>query len=166
MKALVLTCALLAAGVSHAVTDRFALLVANHDGGDDLPRLRYASRDLGRMSDVLIDLGRFSRADILSVVDGDAASVMGTLEEVERRVRESKAHGNEVVLLFYYSGHAQNGVLRLGDSQLEMSIVRRELEESAADVRLAFVDSCGAGAMTREKGGQIAPPFVVAVDEG
>jgi hypothetical protein len=32
-------------------------------------------------------------------------------------------------------------------------------------VRLAFIDSCGAGQMTREKGGSLAPPFVVAVDE-
>jgi Caspase domain len=166
VRALVLTCVFLLAGVSHAGTDRFALLVANHDGGSDLPRLRYAARDLSRMSDVLTDLGQFSRSDILSVVDGDAATVMGTLDEVERRVQESKRRGNEVVLVFYYSGHAQNGVLRLGDTLLEMGLVKRQLEESTADVRLAFVDSCGAGAMTREKGGQLAPPFVVAVDEG
>lgn len=166
MRTLFLTCALLCAGVSHAGTDRFALLVANHDGGRDLPRLRYAERDLSRMADVLTDLGQFARADMLSVVDGDAASVMGTLEELERRVQDSKSRGNEVVLVFYYSGHAQNGVLRLGNTTLEMSLVKRELEESVADVRLAFVDSCGAGAMTREKGGQLAPPFVIAMDPG
>jgi hypothetical protein len=153
------------AASAHAATDRFALVVANHDGGKDLPRLRYAARDAGRVADVLVDLGQFSRADILSVVDGEASDVMGTMQEVERRVAESKARGNEVVLVFYYSGHAQNGVLRLGKTILEMDLIRRELEESSADVRLAFVDSCGAGEMTREKGGSLAPPFVVQVDE-
>jgi hypothetical protein len=146
-------------------TEKFALIVANHEGGPGLPKLRYAARDGARLADVLSELGGFPRTNMLSVIDGDAAAVMNTLDEVERKVGEAKARGDETVFLFYYSGHAQNGVLRLGGTELDMSTIKARLEQSSADVRLAFVDSCGAGAMTREKGGTIAPPFVVAVDE-
>ena len=161
-----LVAAALCAGGAQARTERIALVVANHQGGADLPELRYAGRDGQRLADVLVDLGGFERADILSVIDGESADVMGTLDEVERRVVRAKQRGDEVVFLFYYSGHAQNGVLRLGATQLDMQWIKRRLEESSADVRIAFVDSCGAGAMTREKGGSLAPPFVVMVDEG
>lgn len=158
--------AALAAGAAQARTERLALIVANHEGGGELPKLRYAGRDGQRLADVLVDLGSFERADILSVIDGESGDVMATLDEMERRVAEAKRAGDEVILLFYYSGHAQNGVLRLGETQLDMQWIKRQLEQSSADVRLAFIDSCGAGAMTREKGGSLAPPFVVAVDEG
>ena len=144
---------------------RFALLIAAHDGGDGLPRLRYAGRDATRLADVLVDVGGFQRADILSVVDGDAAVVIDLFEELERRVRAAKARGDDVVVVAYYSGHAQDGRLRLGQTTLEMRELRRRLETSSADVRLGFLDSCGAGAITREKGATLAAPFVVRVDE-
>lgn len=149
-----------------AGTQKLALIVANHEGGAGLAKLRYAGRDGSRLADVLDELGGFDRANMLSVIDGDAAAVMSTIDEMERKVVDAKRDGDEVVFLFYYSGHAQNGLLRLGNTTLEMATVKRRLEDSSADVRIAFVDSCGAGAMTRAKGGSIAPPFVVAVDQG
>lgn len=167
MRSALVACAValasLASASASAGTQRFALVVANHDGGSGLPRLRYAERDGARLADVLTELGGFSRADILSVTDGDSAAVLNTLDEVERRVDEARAAGDDVVFLFYYSGHAQNGTLRLGGSLLDMSTLKQRLEASSADVRLAFIDSCGAGAITREKGGSLAPPFVVSV---
>ncbi|MDP2340457.1 MAG: caspase family protein [Deltaproteobacteria bacterium] len=144
---------------------RFALLIAAHDGGDGLPRLRYAGRDATRLADVLVDVGGFARADILSVIDGDSGVVLDLFDELEARVREAKSRGDDVVVVAYYSGHAQDGRLRLGKTTLEMRELRRRLETSSADVRLGFVDSCGAGEMTREKGAMLAAPFVVRVDE-
>lgn len=147
-----------------AGTSRVAVLIANHDGGESLPKLRYADRDARRMEEVLKELGGFSGADILRVVDEDAADVIAALEDAERRVAALKERGEQVIYVVYYSGHAQNGVLHLGESRLEMARVKQHLDESTADVRLGFVDSCGAGAITREKGASLAPPFVVAVD--
>jgi hypothetical protein len=87
-------CALLlaavAAGAAQARTERLALIVANHEGGGELPKLRYAGRDGQRLADVLVDLGSFERADILSVIDGESGDVMATLDEMERRVAEAK----------------------------------------------------------------------------
>jgi hypothetical protein len=153
------------AGTAHAAPQRFAVLIAAHDGGEGLPKLRYAGRDATRLADVLVDVGGFARADILSVVDGDADVVRDLLDALRRRVEETKARGNEAIVVVYYSGHAQDGRLRLGDDTFAMSELRALLEESGADVRLAFVDACGAGAITREKGATLAAPFVVKVDD-
>ena len=168
-------------------TQRLALLIAAHDGGEDLPKLRYAGRDANRLGDVLVDVGGFSRSDIITVVDGDVATVRQLLFELDRRAGDAKARGDEVVVVVYYSGHAQDGRLRIGDDVLAMSELRESLENNGADVRLAFVDSCGAGALIRHKGGlgtfdliaddadddqgvrskgaRLAAPFVVKVDE-
>lgn len=157
------------AGAGHAAPQRFAVLIAAHDGGEGLSKLRYAGRDATRLADVLVDVGGFARADILSVIDGDADVVRDLLGALRRRVEETKARGNEAIVVVYYSGHAQDGRLRLGDDIFAMSELRALLEDSGADVRLAFVDACGAGAITREKGAAkgatLAAPFVVKIDD-
>ncbi len=165
VRALVVATTCFVATDVHAATQRFALLVAAHEGGADLETLRYAARDVDRMRDVLVEMGGFERAKMIEIVDGEADIVMSTLDEVERNVQAARSKGDEVVFLFYYSGHAANGVLRLGATQLDMMGLKHKLEASSADVRLAFIDSCGAGQLTREKGGSLAPPFVVAVDD-
>jgi hypothetical protein len=156
----------LLAGGARAETQRLALLVANHEGGAGLETLRYSARDAGRLREVLTDLGGFERADIIELVDARGEDVIVALEEVARRVDALKARGDDIVFVFYYSGHAANGVLHLGkEERLAMTRVKGLLEQTEADVRLAFVDSCGAGAMTRQKGASLAPPFVVKVDD-
>jgi hypothetical protein len=155
----------LASTSAQAATQKFALLVAAHEGGEGLHPLRYAGRDATRFADVLVDVGGFARADIISVVDGDADTVRELFDELEHRVDEAKGRGDEVVIVTYYSGHAQDGELRLGKTRFAMQAWKRRLEGSSADVRLAFIDSCGAGAITREKGAALAAPFVVKVDE-
>lgn len=147
-------------------TQRIAVLVANHAGGEGLEQLRYSSRDASRLRDVLTELGGFDEADILELHDKDSTDVVDTLEDVKRRIGQLRAAGERVVFVFYYSGHAQNGVLHLGErGRLSMDRIRGLLEATEADVRLAFIDSCGAGAITRQKGAALAPPFVVKVDD-
>ena len=146
-------------------TQRFALLVAAHDGGQDLPRLRYAGRDAARLHDVLVDVGGFSRADVVTLVDVDADGVRTGLEALGARVADARGRGDDVVVVVYYSGHASDGELRLGPSRLPMTELRARLEQTGADVRLAFVDACGAGAITRDKGAALAAPFVLQVDD-
>lgn len=154
-----------AASAAPAPLQRFAVLIAAHDGGEGLPKLRYAARDAQRLNDVLVDVGGFARSDILTVVDGSIADVRRLLDELEHRIAGRKARGDDVVVVVYYSGHASNGRLHLGDERFEMRELRERLSASSADVRLAFVDSCGAGAITREKGAVLAAPFVVKVEQ-
>jgi hypothetical protein len=64
------------------------------------------------------------------------------------------------MLIFFYSGHAKDGYLLLGESRIAMSAVKRWLAGSAADIRVAFIDACQSGEITRMKGGRLAPSMV------
>jgi hypothetical protein len=154
-----------AAPEAQAATQRFALLFAAHDGGSDLPRLRYAGRDAARLGDVLVDVGGFSPSDVVTLVDGDDDDVRAGLQALTARVADAHGRGDDVVVVVYYSGHASDGVLRLGSSRLPMAELRTRLQDTGADVRLAFVDACGAGAITRDKGAALAAPFVLQVEQ-
>ncbi|MBN2362036.1 MAG: caspase family protein, partial [Deltaproteobacteria bacterium] len=150
---------------ARAASERFALLVSNNRGGDELPLLRYAGRDSLRMREVLVDFGGFRPDHIVALENQTAADALRALSEVEARIGQVVGRGDDALLLFYFSGHAKEGLLRMGDSRLDMRLLKSLLEGSRARVRIALLDSCGAGAITREKGGQLAPPFAIAVDD-
>src|SRR5690606_3153063 len=90
-----LVCLALLSGsaLARAGTQRIAVLVANHDGGEGLEQLRYSARDAQRLRDVLTDLGGFEDADILELVDKDSVDVVDTLYDVTRRIGELRARG-------------------------------------------------------------------------
>ncbi|MCP4500500.1 MAG: caspase family protein [Deltaproteobacteria bacterium] len=145
-------------------TKRLALLVSNHSGGEGLAQLRYAERDATRLQEVLQEVGGFSSDDVVLLRDEESPDFLQALADLERRSQTYQAQGFETVLLVYYSGHAENGMLRMGESKMPMGLLRIHLENSNAQVRLAFIDSCGAGAIS-EKGGRKAPPFLFHVDD-
>lgn len=153
------------AGAASAETRRVGFLFANHNGGQDLPMLRYAERDSSRMHDVLVQSGGFEDEDVISLLDANADDIRYALDELQRTIAQYVAQGDRVMLVLYYSGHAANGILRLNDSMLPMQEIKDRLDENPAQIKLVFLDSCGAGAMTREKGGTLAPPFLIAVDD-
>ncbi len=140
---------------------RFAVVVAHDDGGPGTDRLVYPLNDAGKLVGVLTELGGFRGEDVTLLASPTAAQVDAALRGVEARVAEVQARGGQAVLLFYYSGHARGGELLLGDTRLGMAGLRRALAASRAEVRLAFLDACESGAITRLKGGRRAPSFLV-----
>ena len=168
LRSLVIALTLLAPALAGAEGGlrRLALLVAHPDGGPDTERLAYPERDARKLAEVLQDLGGFAAADTTVLVGPTAGEVVGALGDLERRVRAAVAQGDQAMLLVYYSGHAASGELRLGDTRLELAQVRRFLEDSRASMRVAFLDACQSGAITRLKGGTPAPGFVVDVEPG
>jgi hypothetical protein len=151
---------------ARADTVRRALLLGNKDGGAGLQPLRYTDRDVRKMRDVLTDLGGFPKANIEMGLDEGSTDALKRMRAMQERVKADKAAGHQVILLVYYSGHAKDGALRMGRTRLDMGVLRSQLEDTGADVRLAVLDACGAGEITREKGGVKAPPLVVRVDDG
>ena len=79
---------------------------------------------------------------------------------------EAKQHGERTALLFYYSGHAKDGSLRLGETRLPIDGVKARIASSPIDVRIAILDSCKSGhdATTRTKGARKAPAFEIQSD--
>lgn len=138
----------------------FGLVVGQNDGGDGMARLHYAARDAAKFRDVFIQLGQLDPDRVWTLVGANADEVIAAMAEVEDAIRRAKDSGQTVLLLFYYSGHAKDGQLCLGDTRLSMQDLKAWLKESKADVRLAFLDACQSGELTRLKGGMLAPSMV------
>jgi len=147
-------------------TQRFAVVVGNNLGHDPSARLHYAESDARKLRDVLVDLGDFATGDVELLLATDADRVRRALERVERRARRAAAEsGSPTLLVFYFSGHADRGELELGQSSLAFDELKRMLEASGADVRLAFLDSCESGALIATKGGRRGPEYEIQVQD-
>ena len=143
---------------------RFALFVGQNEGGEGTKPLLYARDDAKRLHDVFLRLGGIKPEDGMLLLDDTADDVTTALGELERRIRDAKARGERTTLLFYYSGHAKDGSLRLGATKLPLESVKARLATGPADMRVAFLDACRSGAVTRTKGVRRAPAFEVETD--
>ena len=154
--------ALLAASPARAAElHRFALFVGDAQGGIGTRPLRYADRDARRMHAILPSLGGVPESDALLLTNVDADQVRGALADLTARLQRARDGGEPTELLVYYSGHAKDGELRLGDSSMPLSELRGLLERAPADVRIGLLDSCQSGAITRAKGVRNVPAFEV-----
>jgi uncharacterized caspase-like protein len=67
--------------------------------------------------------------------------------------------------MLYYSGHAAARALHLGKTPSSLLELERLVRGSASNMRVLLLDACGAGALTRLKGGSPAPPHSLQHDE-
>jgi hypothetical protein len=140
---------------------RFAIIAGNDRGGGDTRPLLYAKDDARKVWETLTRLGSVRPEDATLLLDGDAARFLNVLSDLERRAHEARTRGEKTALIVYYSGHAKDGALRLGDSQLPLASLKARLAQAPFDVRIGIFDSCQSGAFTRTKGARKAPAFEV-----
>jgi len=161
--AAILAVGLAAQGSSARADDlhRFALIAGNDRGGSGTRPLAYAKEDARKVWDVLTRLGDVRPEDATLLLDGDAARFVTALSEAERRAHAAAARGEKTALIVYYSGHAKDGSLRLGDSALPFASLKARLAQAPFDVRIGIFDACQSGAMTRTKGARKAPAFEI-----
>ncbi|HVV52937.1 MAG TPA: caspase family protein [Polyangia bacterium] len=153
---------LLVAGRARAESlRRFAVIVGNDSGGADTRPLLYARADARKVYDILTRLGGVRAEDADLIVDGGASDVLGALAKVGQRAAEAARRGEHTALFFYYSGHAKDGALRLGESRLPIDGLRALVTAAPVDVRIVILDSCRSGAITRSKGARKAPAFAI-----
>lgn len=160
--AIALAALALAARAAAVEERRLALVVGEPDGGSGTVRLRYAERDAKRIHAILTQVGGVRPEDARLLLDTSAASVRRALAELGSRAAAARQGGARTLLVVYYSGHAKDGALRLGNGRLPLDELRGELERSPADVRIGLLDSCRSGAIVRTKGVRPAPAFDVA----
>jgi hypothetical protein len=147
-----------------AETRRIAVVVGNNVGSGARPALRYAEEDATKMAQVLSDLGGIAPADLFLLRGSSLSTVEDTLQTVLGRVASSRQSGQTLVL-FYFSGHSDGQSLELGQDHLSFSDLRHWLQNTGADVRLAFVDSCRSGGLLALKGGTPGPFFDIHVND-
>lgn len=160
-RALALALLLLATAAHAEALRRFALVAGNDEGGEGTRPLRFARDDARKMHELLVRLGGVSPADAKLLLDEDAKDFLTALAGLEARAREAQARGERTALLVYYSGHAKDGALRLGDTRLTFDTLKRRLSDAPADIRIAVLDSCRSGTLTRTKGARKVPAFDV-----
>ena len=140
---------------------RFALVVGNDSGGADTRPLLYATEDARRMHELLMQLGNVASGDAALLLNRNAGDLMRALAGLEGRAAAARARGERTELIVYYSGHAKDGALRLGESRVPLEELKARLRRGAVDVLVGIFDSCRSGAVTRIKGARFAPAFDV-----
>jgi len=154
-----LTSAAFAAGTVR----RFALVTAANNGGPDRPTLQYALSDAERFARVIEELGGVGPADAVVLKQPTLKELEGALDRLRARVTHARetGGGGRTELVFYYSGHADDKGLLLGEDRYSYRTLRDRLDDVPADVRIAVLDACASGAITRLKGGRARPAFLV-----
>ena len=152
-------------GTAEAEVVRMAFLVGNNEGAANSAPLYFAEDDAEKVADVLIDVGGYQSEDVQMALGLRKNQMLAEFGALRREIDAAKAEGHDVVLFFYYSGHATDEGLQLGPTVLGFDELDTLLGRSGADVRMAFLDACQSGTATRRKGGTMAPSFVFDVTE-
>ncbi len=161
-----IACALLlAASTARAQSlHRFAVVAGNDAGGGDTRPLLYATADARKVYDILTRLGGVRTEDATLVLGGGMQDLLSALGKVALQAAEASRRGEKTALFFYYSGHAKDGALRLGETRLPIDALKGRIAALPVDVRVAILDSCRSGAITRSKGVRKAPAFEIQAD--
>lgn len=140
---------------------RFALVAGVNDGGAGRTRLRYAGTDASAFSDVMVELGGVARKDLILLREPTRADFLEAMETMRARIAAASGQGTRPELLVYFSGHSDETGLIFGKEKLAYTDFRARIDAAPARIRLAVVDACASGALTRLKGGNRLPAFSV-----
>lgn len=141
--------------------NRYVVAVSANYGGQGRPVLRYAETDARSFAKVLSEMGGVQPGNVILVKEPGVAALQKQLDGLDRRVSQNKNVGGRNEVLFYYSGHADEKGLRLGAEIYAWKELRKRIDALSADVKIAVIDACGSGAITRLKGGVAVPAFMV-----
>jgi hypothetical protein len=152
--------AALAAGSARAEPNprRFAVVVGSNRASGERAPLRYAHRDAQAMASALVSVADFPAGQVKLLVDPKPAAVLAALDA---QLSAIKRLGGETLLLFYYSGHADQAALYPGGQALPLPSIRARLDQQVPTVRLGIIDACRGGGWTQTKGLTPEAPFEI-----
>ncbi|HYR55602.1 MAG TPA: caspase family protein [Myxococcaceae bacterium] len=151
-----LACALLLHGTAQAA-DRFAIVIGSNQGSVGRPKLWFAEQDADHFAKTLIELGEVTQENVTLLRASSVTEVREAFDRTEAKVARSREAGKRAVLVVYFSGHADPVGLELRDEQLPYAELRSLVMRSIAEVKVAIVDACDAGAFTQVKGVRATP---------
>ncbi len=143
---------------------RYGLFVGANDGGQGRVTLRWAVSDARRLAEVMTEMGGIRAQDSYVLTDPGARDLELQFKHLAQRLAADEHRLRRAEIVFYYSGHSDEYGLMLGEDHLSYAELRRLIDQVAADVSIAILDSCASGAFTRLKGGAFTQPFLI--DEG
>ncbi|MCY1079266.1 caspase family protein [Archangium lansingense] len=156
--------ALLLTGPSQAAEERrprrVAVVVGSNAPAVGRSSLRYAHDDARNMADVLVQVGEFTPKDVRVLLDPEPEELLSAMDA---QLGALRGQPGETLLLFYYSGHADEKALYPGGHALPLEELRRRIDTPDATVRVGIIDACRGGGWTRAKGLQPEAPFEVNI---
>lgn len=160
LAAILFTATLAAEDAAQLLVRRFALVVGANDGGSGRIKLKFASSDAQTFAGVMREMGGVEVADLVLLLDPGVKAYDEAVAKVRRIAEAGRRDGERRELVFYYSGHSDETGLILGGETVGYERIRADLASVAVDVRVAVLDSCSSGALTRAKGGVQRPAFL------
>lgn len=142
---------------------RTAVVVGANAAAPGRKALRFAHRDAEAVAAVLDEVGGFDRGDIHLLRDPDPDKILGLLD---RELARAARSGREMLLFFYYSGHADSRALYPSGQRLALRDLKRRLTDKRAAVRVGVIDACRGGGWTGTKGLTPSDPFEVDLELG
>jgi len=142
--------------LSLVLSGRFAVLATASEAPGQAP-LRYVEADADRVAAVFEELGGLDAKNVFRVPHATVTSLREALLKAEAAVRSDP----NAVLLIYFSGHADEGGLLLGDESFEYRELRQYLKQSSARTRVVLLDGCRTGGAVTAKGGHQGAAFDV-----
>ena len=139
------------------VVRRWVLAVGANDGGAERETLQYAVSDAQNFVQVMETMGGVDAGVLLS--DPRIDDLEKALHALHNRVASAEVARREVII--YYSGHADENGLLLGESLFSYARLRSAMDRMEAEVQIAILDACASGAITRLKGGRRQKAFMV-----
>jgi len=140
---------------------RFAVIIGANDGGPGKVKLQYAVSDAQSVAKVLVELGGVKKTDVSFLADPSPAQIVSSLNEMSKKIIAAKPKYSRVEVVFYYSGHSDEKGLLLKGDLLSYAKLKSMIQDMPADVRIAILDSCASGMMTKNKGGVKVAPFLL-----
>ena len=148
--------------VSAAKTiQRFVLVAGANFGGGERELLRYAVSDAERFMGILDEMGGVGEGNQVILREPSVDDFRLSLLDLRDRVMQLPRDENHVEVVLYYSGHADENGLLLGEDRLAYRTLRDAMDLIRADVHITVLDACASGAITRLKGGQRQKAFMV-----
>lgn len=145
---------------SSAGLRRIAVVVGSNSAVQSRPGLRFSHADARSMAQVFRDVGHFAPHDVTLLLDPTPADVLGALDAA---LDTAKGLSGKVMLVFYYSGHADTDALFPNGQPLALAELKERLTSESAELRVGIIDSCRGGGWTQAKGLHPTQPFTVVL---
>lgn len=141
--------------------DRYIFAIGANNGGSKQVRLRYAESDAESFVKVMQEMGGVKKDNTTILRAPTIASLNFEFNKLNKKISEKKGTTGRQEVLVYYSGHADDKGLLFEKDLLTWKDFRAQINSISADVKIAVIDACGSGTITRMKGGVSVPAFMV-----
>ena len=137
---------------------RAAIIVGANAAATGRKPLRFAHRDATEVAAVLNSVGGFSPEETHLLLDPTPKHLLSVVDRELARLSEQEG---PTMLVFYYSGHADERSLFPSGQPLLFDAIRKRLDTSSVGVRIGIIDTCRGGGWTGTRGLEDAEPFEV-----